>query len=189
MSKKVEITKEEIKEEIPIIEIVPEEIPIEVSEVTKPKKTRKKTETKVKTNTLQTDIEKLFEITNTIAKLKAPIWELSTDEIKMLSAPLSKILSQIIPESAGKYTDIIMLISAIGMITLPRAIVQININKMEKNKKEIIKSGNYKEDKGNERKINQGNNGNDSHVARVTSDSNNVSNNVKEFYSIANNID
>lgn len=128
------------------LKIVPEQInqnepvnpEIDIPEFLKPKQEKEKVSTKSKKTNDFKDMEDNINslVTGLFSVLSGSLgshWEISNDESKKISKPLFKIVEdfkgiEVINENM-KY---ISLISAIGIITVPRAIISYKLNKQRK---------------------------------------------------------
>jgi hypothetical protein len=145
------------KEEIEIPIDNEETQPIVKKKVPRKKSTLKKKPAKVISG-MDDDIKKLLTAASTIASIYInPIWLVSEDELEMISKPLANILQRMNINSDSKYIDFISLSAGLGIIIIPRAMQQIQINKLS-----------LKEVKPDERKDNRDDSGIDTNTTDST---------------------
>lgn len=73
-----------------------------------------------------------FPMVDKLTQNQVPVWSISDEEAGSISVPLTKILQRLgASETMNKYADYIALFVALGIVTAPRVMVQLELNKMK----------------------------------------------------------
>lgn len=121
--------KAEIQKEFLGVADVEEPVP-----VPKKRKPRKKKEDKKDTETLQTIIRAVYGM---VAARFGEIWNVSDDEAKSIAEPLASILARYEKLiMVSNYSDVALLLIALGTVTVPRVIVTMQTRPKGGNKTE-----------------------------------------------------
>lgn len=157
-----EISKSNMVEKVEVNEISANS---NSDEIPKPKRHYKKRETKskIETNNIidETQLNSLFCGMFSLLALKlGEHWRITNDEASQITKPLSNILERYnVSEQVSKMSDGLLLLMAVTTITLPRVLIsrEIQNNKKEKKKMEVLKGGKINEVK-EDKKTNDNNN-------------------------------
>ena len=98
--------------------------------VPKPRKPRKAKENPKDTATIETMVKAVYGIA---ANRLGPVWNITDEEAKSIAVPLASILARYEKLiMVSQYSDVAMLLMAVGGVTIPRLVVTVQARKEEK---------------------------------------------------------